>query len=111
MNLAHRWLCRSSYWRNTVETYILPWVLDGLDLGTNILEIGPGPGVTTDLLRRRVEHLTCVEIDRAFADSLARRRNGNNATVVNQDARAMALPDAAFHGASSCTIVRAGPAV
>lgn len=21
MNLAHRWLCRSAYWRNTVETY------------------------------------------------------------------------------------------
>jgi hypothetical protein len=20
MNLAHRWLCRSAYWRNTVET-------------------------------------------------------------------------------------------
>ncbi len=35
MNLAYRWLCRSAYWRNTVETYILPWVLDGLDIGTN----------------------------------------------------------------------------
>jgi hypothetical protein len=26
MNLAHRWLCRSAYWRNAVETYIFPWV-------------------------------------------------------------------------------------
>ena len=28
MNLAHRWLCRSAYWRKAVETYILPWVLE-----------------------------------------------------------------------------------
>jgi len=74
MNVAHRWLCRSAYWRNAVETYIFPWVLDGLDIGANVLEVGPGPGVTTDLLRRRVERLTCVGIDRAFADSLSRRR-------------------------------------
>jgi Ribosomal RNA adenine dimethylase len=89
MNLAHRWLCRSAYWRKAVETYILHWVLDGLDIGANVLEVGPGPGVTTDLLRGRVEHLTCVEIDRAFADSLARRMSGHNVTVVRQDATAM----------------------
>jgi hypothetical protein len=53
MNLAHRWLCRSAYWRNAVETYTLPWALDGLDIGANVLEVGPGPGVTTDLLRVR----------------------------------------------------------
>ena len=53
MNLAHRWLCGSAYWRKAVETYILPWVLDGLDIGANVLEVGPGPGVTTDLLRGR----------------------------------------------------------
>src|ERR1700680_3144561 len=43
MNIAHRWLCRSAYWRNTVETYILPWGLDCVDIGANVLEVGPGP--------------------------------------------------------------------
>jgi SAM-dependent methyltransferase len=105
MNLAHRWLCRSAYWRKAVETYILPWVLDGLDIGANVLEVGPGPGVTTDLLRGRVEHLTCVEIDRAFADSLSRRMSGHNVTVVRQDATAMSFPDAAFDGAVSFTML------
>lgn len=105
MNLAHRWLCRSSYWRNAVETYIFPWVLDGLDLGTNVLEVGPGPGVTTDLLRRRVEHLTCVEIDRAFADSLSLRMSGQNVTVVRQDATGMSFPDATFDGAVCFTML------
>lgn len=31
MNLAHRWLCCSAYWKNTVKTYILLRVLDDLD--------------------------------------------------------------------------------
>jgi SAM-dependent methyltransferase len=105
MNLAHRWLCRSAYWRKAVETYILPWVLDGLDIGANVLEVGPGPGVTTDLLRGRVERLTGVEIDRAFADSLSRRMSGHNVTVVRQDATAMSFPDAAFDGAVSFTML------
>ena len=105
MNLAHRWLCRSAYWRKAVETYILPWVLDGLDIGANVLEVGPGPGVTTDLLRGRVEHLTCVEIDRAFANSLSHRMSGHNVTVVRQDATAMSFPDATFDGAVSFTML------
>jgi 16S rRNA A1518/A1519 N6-dimethyltransferase RsmA/KsgA/DIM1 with predicted DNA glycosylase/AP lyase activity len=107
MNLAHRRLCRSAYWRKTVETYILPWVLDGLDLGTNVLEVGSGPGVTTDLLRGRVECLTCVEIDRAFADSFSRRMSGRNVTVVRQDATAFA--DATFDGAVSFTMLSSCP--
>jgi SAM-dependent methyltransferase len=105
MNLAHRWLCRSVYWKKAVETYILPWVLDGLDIGANVLEVGPGPGVTTDLLRGRVERLTCVEIDREFADSLSLRMSGTNVTVVRQDATAMSFPDAAFDGAVSFTML------
>jgi SAM-dependent methyltransferase len=109
MNLAHRWLCRSAYWRKAVETYILPWVLDGLDIGPNVLEVGPGPGVTTDLLRGRVERLTCVEIDRAFADSLSRRMSGHNVTVVRQDATAMSFPDATFDGAVSFTMLHHVP--
>ena len=108
MNLAHRWLCRSAYWRNAVETYIFPWVLDGLDIGVNVLEVGPGPGVTTDLLRGRVERLTCVEIDRAFADSLSRRMVGKNVTVVSPRCHCDVVPRrdirwrSEFHYASSC---------
>src|ERR1022692_609903 len=86
-----------------------PWVLDVLDLGTNVLEVGPGPGVTTDLLRRRVERLPCVEIDRAFADSLSRRMSGRHVTAVRQDATAMAFADATFDGAVSFTMLHHVP--
>lgn len=109
MNLAHRWLCRSASWKSTVQAYILPWVLDGVDIGSNVLEVGPGPGVTTDLLRTQVARLTCVEIDHAFADSLSRRMAGHNVTVVCQDATTMSFPDATFDGAVSFTMLHHVP--
>jgi SAM-dependent methyltransferase len=79
----------------------LPWVLDGVELGSNVLEIGPGPGVTTDLLRGRVRRLTCVEIDRKRADALAQRTAGSNVNVICEDATAMSLAAASFDGAVS----------
>jgi len=111
MNLLHRWLCRSARWKKTVEDYILPWTLKGVELGSNVLEVGPGPGVTTDLLRGRVAHLTCIEIDRQLADSLARRMAGQNVTVVCGDATKMTLPDASFDGAVSFTMLHHVPSV
>jgi ribosomal RNA adenine dimethylase len=72
MNLIHRWLCNSARWRKAVETYILPWTLEGLNLGSDVLEVGPGPGASTDLLHARVARLTCVETDHGFAEKLRR---------------------------------------
>ncbi len=111
MNLAHRWLCRSNCWKNTVETHIVPWVLEGIDLGSNVLEIGPGPGVTTDLLRARVKQLTCVEIDRGFADALTHRTAGSNVTVFCEDATAMSLATGTFDAAVSLTMLHHVPSV
>ena len=105
MNLVHRWLCRSARWKTTVEKYILPWVLEDIDLGSSVLEVGPGPGITTDLLRTRVARLTCVEIDKTFAEPLARRMAGQNVTVLRQDATAMSLSNASFDGAVCFTML------
>jgi ubiquinone/menaquinone biosynthesis C-methylase UbiE len=105
MNLLHRRLCRSAWWKAAVGTRILPWALEGVDLGSQLLEVGPGPGVTTDLLRTRVERLTCVEIDPALAGDLARRTAGSNVTVLCEDAAAMSLPDQAFDAAVSLTML------
>jgi len=109
MNLAHRCVCRSRRWKNVVETRILPWVLEDVDLRGDVLEIGPGPGVTTDLLHGRVQHLTCVEIDRRFADALARRTAGANVTVRCEDATAMSLGSGTFDGAVSLTMLHHVP--
>ena len=109
MNFMHRRLCRSARWRQTVQDYILPWTLEGVELGSNLLEVGPGPGVTTDLLSPRVARLTCVEIDRRMAESLSRRTAGRNVTVLCEDATRMSLPEASFDGAVCFTMLHHVP--
>lgn len=61
MNGFHRWYCRSNIWRQVLTQGLIPMALEGIDLGDNLLEIGPG--LSTDFLRRRVRSLTAVEID------------------------------------------------
>jgi ubiquinone/menaquinone biosynthesis C-methylase UbiE len=108
MNWLHHWLCRSNQWRRTVGQRV-PWVLADADLGSNVIELGPGPGVTTDLLRLSVEHLTAIELDAELAGSLAARLDGSNVTVINGDATAMPFPDAHFSGAVSFTMLHHVP--
>lgn len=46
MNIVHRLLCSSERWKQTVKMHVLPWALEGLDLGANVLEVGPGYEMT-----------------------------------------------------------------
>ena len=87
----------------------LPLMLENVDLSDDVLEIGPGPGVTTDWLRTRVPHLTAVEIDEALAESLRRRMEGTNVTVVEGDGTAMQFPDATFDSAVCFTMLHHVP--
>jgi ubiquinone/menaquinone biosynthesis C-methylase UbiE len=109
MNLLHRRYCRSDGWRDAVHRGMMPWVLREVDLGANVLEIGPGPGVTTDWLREHVPNLTCVEIDQALAASLKARLKGTNASVVEGDATQMTFPDSTFDGAVCFTMLHHVP--
>jgi SAM-dependent methyltransferase len=111
MNLLHRWICRSGYWKKTLDTRLLPWALDGLDLGTDALEIGPGYGLATDIISTRVPRLTCVEVDRALARSLSVRTAGTNVTVIHADAAHMPLPDATFSAALCFTMLHHVPSL
>jgi SAM-dependent methyltransferase len=105
MNLLHRWICRSAYWKKTVETELLPWALQHVDLGSDALEIGPGYGATTDVLRSRVRRLTCIEIDRGLARLISERANGTNVKVVQADAAHLPLADASFSAALCFTML------
>lgn len=105
MNGFHRWLCRSAYWRKALEQRIMPWVLGGVELGPEVLEVGPGPGLTTDLLRPHIARMTAIEIDPALAASLEARLRGSNVTVIQGDATAMPFEDAQFTGAVSFTML------
>lgn len=109
MNTIHRWYCRTDHWSGIVRGKLLPWVLRDVDLGGDVLEVGPGPGVTTDVLRTRSERLTAIEIDPRLAAKLAGRLHGGNVTVVQGDATRMPFPDASFSGAVSCTMLHHVP--
>lgn len=76
MNRFHRWYCRSGHWRHELQHEVLPWALDGVPLGDDVLEVGPGPGLATDVLARRTSTLTALEIDDALAAALRQRYTG-----------------------------------
>jgi ubiquinone/menaquinone biosynthesis C-methylase UbiE len=109
MNTFHRWFCRSAFWKKTLEEKILPWALKGVELGEEVLEIGPGPGMTTDVLRKRFAKLTSIEVDHRLAESLQRRMRGTNVRVVENDASAMSFADGSFSGAVSFTMLHHVP--
>ena len=54
MNHVHLELLRSDGWREVLRDLAFPFAFDGMaiaDLGDDVLEVGPGPGLTTDLWR------------------------------------------------------------
>ncbi len=108
MNRLHRWLCRSSHWRATVQQRV-PWTLAGTDLGASVLELGPGPGLTTDLLRTSVKHLTALEIDAKLAAALISRFRKSNVQVVEGDATEMPFGNSEFSAAVSFTMLHHVP--
>ena len=84
---------------------VAPWTLEGFDLGSDVLEIGPGYGAGTDLLCGNIRELTCVEVDPALAERLRRRIGNRNVTVVCEDATRMSFPDTTFDGVASFTML------
>lgn len=104
MNRLHRWYCRSDAWAATVRAE-LPRVLRGVELGDEVLEVGPGPGLTTDLLRTKVPRVTAIEIDPRLAEALRQRTLGQGVEVVTGDATAMPFQAARFSAVVSFTML------
>ena len=99
MNDGHKWACASDEWRETVREQIIPWVIGGLDLGDDVIELGPGYGATTDVFQELLPRLTAVEIDPELATDLMQRFDGTNVEVVEGDATALTFDDQRFTGA------------
>lgn len=99
MNEEHLTRCSSDEWAEVVRKWIIPGVLGGIELGDDVLEVGPGPGLTTDVLRRMVPRLTAVEVHPALAGSLATRLAGTNVEVLCDDASRAPLATDRFSGA------------
>jgi SAM-dependent methyltransferase len=101
VNAGHMEFCASEEWRRMVQDEILPEALRGVELGDAAIEIGPGPGFTTEVLRTLTTQLTAVEIDEGLAANLAERLAGSNVEVVVGDATELDYGPDRFTGAAS----------
>jgi len=102
--------CGSDEWRAVVRESILPWALGDVDLGDDVVELGPGYGATTDVLAESVPRLTAVEIDTELATTLKERfASDDSVTIVVGDATALEFPDGRFTGAASFTTLHHVP--
>jgi SAM-dependent methyltransferase len=109
MNESHLQFLASPAWAEMLEAELLPWIEAAGDLGDDVLEIGPGPGLTTDLLRQRVPRVTAVEIDPTLGEPLRDRLAGTNVDVLVADATATALPDNRFSAAACFSMLHHMP--
>jgi ubiquinone/menaquinone biosynthesis C-methylase UbiE len=105
VNQLHLELCSSAEWAETVSRFIIPWVLDDLDLGDNVLEVGPGPGRTTEVLVTMVPRLTAVDLDEDLAGALGSRLAGPTFEAVNADATRLPQGDGTFSAVLSFTML------
>jgi ubiquinone/menaquinone biosynthesis C-methylase UbiE len=109
VNDAHLVFCSSDEWADAVKKWIIPGATNGVALGANVLEIGPGPGRTTEVLKDMVSSLTALEIDAMLAEQLRTRLADTNVTVVDGDGTAMPFPDDHFDTALSFTMLHHVP--
>lgn len=109
MNADHQVFCSSADWSAYLRDSVVEPLLDGLDLGDRMLEIGPGPGAATDFLRHRVRSLTALELDAEAATALAGRFVGTNVTVMVGDCVNSGLPDESFDSIASFTMLHHVP--
>jgi SAM-dependent methyltransferase len=114
MNEVHLEMLASDDWRAVLRDLAFPFAFKGIaveDLGDDVLEIGPGPGLTTDLLTAALPAITSIEIDDDLADALAARVDADRVTVVNGDATDMPFDDGRFSGVSCFTMFHHVPTV
>jgi len=108
MNANHA-LCATREWSEHMRDEVVAYVTAHADLGESMLEIGPGPGASTEWLRHEVKRLVAVELDEPSATSLARRYEGTNVEVLVGDATRLACPDGSFDSVGCFTMLHHVP--
>jgi SAM-dependent methyltransferase len=108
VNRLHHWYCNREAWKRHVREDLVPEAIGNVDLGPDVLEVGPGFGPATEVLATRARRLTALEIDPLLAGPL-RERLGGGVEVVEGDGTDMPFEDAAFTGAACFTMLHHVP--
>jgi ubiquinone/menaquinone biosynthesis C-methylase UbiE len=109
MNENHAKLMPSPEWAAHIQDEVLPHATAGVELGGDLLELGPGPGAATEWLRHRVRRLVAVEQEQDAAGRLADRFAATNVEVVRGDAAALDFPDSSFDSVATFTMLHHVP--
>ncbi len=109
MNENHQRLCPSLEWAAYLEGEVLPELLRHAQLGDEMLEIGPGPGASTEWLRHRVKRLVAVEVDPDAAALLSKRFVDTNVEVHRADGTHLDLPEGSFDSVGCFTMLHHVP--
>src|SRR5262249_40684522 len=109
VNANHARVCTSPEWAEHIQTDILPILTRDVDLGADMLEIGPGPGAATDWLRHKVSRLTAVEIDETAAALLADRFAGTAVEIVTGSGTELRYPANSFDSVGCFTMLHHVP--
>jgi ubiquinone/menaquinone biosynthesis C-methylase UbiE len=108
MNENHA-LCATREWSDYMRDEVLGYMTAHAELGESMLEIGPGPGASTQWLHHHVKHLVAIEIDGSLAAALTQRYEGTNVEVVVGDATTLTYPDGTFDSVGSFTMLHHVP--
>jgi ubiquinone/menaquinone biosynthesis C-methylase UbiE len=110
MNENHAKLMPSPEWATHIQDDVLPRATAGVELGPELLELGPGPGAATDWLRHRVKRLVAIESDPNAAAALASRFGSDSRVeAVTGDASALGYPGASYDTVVTCTMLHHVP--
>ena len=105
MNENHAILCASRDWAEHLESDVLAPLVAGVDLGEEMLELGPGPGAATRWLRHRVKRLVALELEATAAARLADELAGSNVSVEVGDCTCAPFPDETFDSVGAFTML------
>lgn len=110
MNSVHNVLCASGWWARRAEHELVPFGIDGIDLGEDVLEIGPGFGATTRVLAQRARGLNVLELDPRYCRRL-QSSLGDGVTVTQGDATDLPYREARFSSVLCFTMLHHIPSV
>lgn len=110
MNRMHNLLCSSGWWARVAEQELVPWGVKGLDLGDDVLEVGPGFGATTRVLAQRLDRLSVLELDPGYCERLRASLDGA-VEVTEGDATRLPYPDGRFSAVLCFTMLHHIPTV
>ena len=105
MNRIHNIVCSSRWWARRAEHELVPWGVRGIDLGDDVLEIGPGFGATTRVLAARVDRLSVVELDPRYCERLRSELDGA-VSVTQGDATQLPYADGRFSAVHIPTVAQ-----